>query len=240
VARYVIAAPTGLVVLAGVRLRLFGAPALAVAVNVTLPMPVAVAVTVFVPASVPSVKLVDAFPELLVTALSCDKVPPPPVTLNTTVTPGCAVPKMDLTLATRGLGSVVATTAVCLLPLAMLMLCAWTGSAATMANNPMSEHKGVLRCQANVNQRVMWVSAPAACVYRSCGAIAFNCHIYATHSQPMPRRQVQVKTRLPVTHKPAEQIVNWDLRKAPTPSAPACHNATARRYDRDTYVKETR
>jgi len=64
-------------------------------------VPVAVVLTVFlfVPAIVPIVEVVDALPELSVTALSTDKLPAPPVTLNTTGTPTCALPKPVLTLA---------------------------------------------------------------------------------------------------------------------------------------------
>lgn len=80
---------------------LAAAPATAVAVNVTVPALGALAVTRFAPAIVPSVRRVLALPTKLVTDVAVDRLPPPAVMVQVTVTPDLFAPALVRTLTTK-------------------------------------------------------------------------------------------------------------------------------------------
>jgi len=122
---------------AGESASLLAAPATALSVKLTLPILVAEALTVLEPAMVPSVRFVEALPALSVTAVRRESVPPPAVNANVTTTPGKAVPLRAFTFTTKGSASGVATTPVCLLPLAIEILCACAGIATSAANSAL-------------------------------------------------------------------------------------------------------
>ena len=74
-------------------------PATPVAVNVTGAIPLTVAVNVFVPTTVPSVQLLTcATPLEFVFTVARPMLPPPPVTAQTTSTPGIGTPSDDVTV----------------------------------------------------------------------------------------------------------------------------------------------
>jgi hypothetical protein len=80
-----------------------GAP---VAVKVTgdplRPATLAVAVWAFVPAADPSVHVTDAKPVASVDVAALDRVPPPAVTVQATVTPSTGAPEAPVTRTTSG------------------------------------------------------------------------------------------------------------------------------------------
>jgi hypothetical protein len=97
----------------GVTAIVIGAPAVPVTLNVTgdPDSPVDVAVTVFVPAVVPSVSVVEAFPSVPVVAEVADRDPFPAVMANVTLTPLTGLLLASFAITTKGKGSVVATVA---------------------------------------------------------------------------------------------------------------------------------
>src|SRR5215211_2186175 len=112
VVRYETLIPVFVSAVVGAKFSLTGSAAFAVSLNVTLPIFAALAFTVLDPASVPSVNVVDAVPPVPVTALNRDRLPPPVCTVKVTVTRRSTPPLGDLTLTTRALDRVVATTPV--------------------------------------------------------------------------------------------------------------------------------
>jgi hypothetical protein len=70
---------------------------------------VEVAVTVFVPATNPNVRVVEAFPSEPVVVLVTDRDPPPEVTENATLTPLTGLLLASLTITTNGLASAIPT-----------------------------------------------------------------------------------------------------------------------------------
>src|SRR5689334_2214254 len=92
--------------------------AVATAENVTgaRTTPGALAVTVLAPAIVPTVSVACAWPIASVMTFVADKLPPPLVTSNTTVTKGTGSWFASLTIATNGNASAVPRSALCSLP----------------------------------------------------------------------------------------------------------------------------
>ena len=127
--------PDAIVTGLGVTVMVDRAPAVPVALNVTgdPDRPVDVAVTVFVPAVVPSVSVVEAFPFDPVMAEVADREPPPAVMLNATLTPLTGFPLASFTITTRGLGSTVPTVPFWLSPESIVILDAVPGVTVTLA-----------------------------------------------------------------------------------------------------------
>jgi len=108
-----------------------------VALKVTDPIPAVLATTLLVPATVPSVKLVDALPRISVAAVAGATDPFPSVTENVTVAPTIGTPPRARTLTTSGLASAVPTVPVWLLPLATVI--DWACAPSGAAIHPIAE-----------------------------------------------------------------------------------------------------
>ncbi len=113
--------------------------AVPVALNVTgEPVsPATVAVAVCAPTVAPSVQLIVARPEALVTDVAADTLPPPVTMAQFTVTPATGAADALVTLTTIGLASAVLTVPVWLLPELTAMVVA--GAAVALAEKVRGE-----------------------------------------------------------------------------------------------------